>query len=209
MILIPTLISCPERKRQNWKRRLLKQLSVSKSSKVVSFKPPHNGPVISSHETFDLSPLQKAMREARQQGKDMRGFHCFPIRLWGNQRVYEALPFKILKELRVAVVQYEPTAPFTLEIVETLVSGPLPPVDWKAMAKACPSGGDYLLWRSEFQDRCFAQANRNWATQDPLCCPTTGRRRPMGKCATTAEFLQGILWILWLIRPGGDFLLWA
>jgi hypothetical protein len=104
------------------------------------------GPVISDCETFDLSPLQKAMQEARQQGEDRRGFHRFPIRLPGNQRVYEALPFTIFKELKVAVTQYGPTAPFTLEIVETLVSEPLPPEDWKAITKACLLGGDYLLW---------------------------------------------------------------
>jgi hypothetical protein len=37
------------------------------------------------------------------------------------------------------VIQYGPTAPFTLGIVETLVSEPLPPMDWKAIAKACLS----------------------------------------------------------------------
>jgi hypothetical protein len=101
--------------------------------------------VISGCETFDLSPLQKAIQEARQQGKDMREFHCFPIQLQGNLRIYEALPFQILKDLKVAVMQYGATAPFTLEIDETLVSEPLPSADCKAIAKACLSGGDYLL----------------------------------------------------------------
>jgi hypothetical protein len=97
------------------------------------------------------------MQEDRQQRGDMRGFHCLPIWLQGNQRVYEALSFKILKELKVAVRQYGLTAPFILGLVETLVSEPLPPSDCKAIAKACISGGDYLLWRSEFQDRYFDQ----------------------------------------------------
>jgi hypothetical protein len=116
---------------------LFKKLSVSKAPKVVSFKPHHNGPVLSGHETFDLSPLQKAMWEGRQQGKDIRGLRCFPIWLQGNQRVYQALPFKILKELKVSVIQYGSTTPFILEIVKTLVSEPLPPTDWKAIAKTC------------------------------------------------------------------------
>jgi hypothetical protein len=68
---------------------LLKQLSVSKAPKAVSFKPPPNGPMISGRETFDLSHLQKAMWEARHQGGDMRRFQCFPIRLRGYPRVYE------------------------------------------------------------------------------------------------------------------------
>jgi hypothetical protein len=71
--------------------------------------------------------------------KIMKGFHYFPIQLRGSQKVYEALSFKILKELKVAVMQYGPTAPFTLGIVETLVSEPLPHVEWKAIAKACLS----------------------------------------------------------------------
>jgi hypothetical protein len=58
---------------------VLKKLSVSKAPKVVSFKPPQNAPVISGHEIFDHSPLQKAMQEDRQQRGDMRGFHCLPI----------------------------------------------------------------------------------------------------------------------------------
>jgi hypothetical protein len=55
-----------------------------------------------------------------------------------------------------------------LEIVETLVSEPLPPTDWKAIAQACLPGADYLLWRSEFQDRCFDQADSSRATQIPF-----------------------------------------
>jgi hypothetical protein len=34
-------------------------------------------------------------------------------------------------------------------------------------AKACLSGGDYLLQKSEFQDRCLDQADRNHGTQHP------------------------------------------
>jgi hypothetical protein len=55
-----------------------------------------------------------------------------------------------------------------LELVETLVSEPLPPTDWKAIAQACLPGADYLLWRSEFQDRCFDQADSSRATQIPF-----------------------------------------
>jgi hypothetical protein len=92
------------------------------------------------------------MREARQVGEDMREFHCFLVRVQNDQRVHEALLFKTLKELKMAVVQYGATAPFTLGIIESLVDEALPPSDWKTMAKACLAGGDYLLWKSEFQD---------------------------------------------------------
>jgi hypothetical protein len=63
---------------------LLKKLSVSKAPKVVSFKPPHNGPVVSGCETFDLSPLQGAMWEARQQRKDYEGIPLLPYSVTGE-----------------------------------------------------------------------------------------------------------------------------
>jgi hypothetical protein len=84
-----------------------------------------------------------------------------------DQRIHEALPFKTLKELKMAVVQYGATVPFTLGIIETLVNEPLSPSDWKTIAKACLSGGDYLLWKSEFQDQYLDQADRNHGTQHP------------------------------------------
>jgi hypothetical protein len=53
------------------------------------------------------------------------------VRVQNDQKVYEALPFKTLKELKTAVAQYRATAPFTLGIIEALVHEPLPPSDWK------------------------------------------------------------------------------
>jgi hypothetical protein len=146
---------------------LLKKLSVSRAPKVVSFKPPHNGPRISGRETFDLFPLGKAVREARQQEEDMKGFHCFPIRLRGNQSLW-GFALQNFKGTESGSDAYGPTAPFTLGIVETFVSEPLPPADWKALPKACLLGGDYLLWRSEFQDRCLCEADRNRTPRSPL-----------------------------------------
>ena len=49
------------------------------------------------------------------------------------------LPFKQLKELKMACAQYGPTAPFTQAIIEALGNQNLPPNDWKQVARACLS----------------------------------------------------------------------
>ena len=53
----------------------------------------------------------------------------------------------------MACAQYSPTAPFTQAIIEALRNQNLPPNDWKQVARACLSGGDYLLWKSEFAEQ--------------------------------------------------------
>ena len=35
------------------------------------------------------------------------------------------------------------------------------PYDWKTVAKACLSGGQYVLWRSEYEDLAPKQADAN------------------------------------------------
>jgi hypothetical protein len=47
------------------------------------------------------------------------------MRVQNVQRVHEVLPFKKLKELKMAVVQYGAITPFTLETIVILVHEPL------------------------------------------------------------------------------------
>ena len=93
----------------------------------------------------------------------MAGFPIlFPVPEDAQQRrYYEPLPFKQIKELKQACAQYGPTAPFTMSIIENLNSQYLPPNDWKQVSRACLSGGDYLLWKSEFGEQCGIFADRN------------------------------------------------
>ena len=112
------------------------------------------------------SPLQLALKDAKQNGEDLDGFpKIFPIiqrqTAAGNFfNDYEAIPYKQLKELKVATAQYGPTAPFTVAIIETIASHMLPPGDWKNLTKAVLSGGDYLLWSAEYADRCHNVAQK-------------------------------------------------
>lgn len=61
-----------------------------------------------------------------------------------------------------------PIAPFTQAMLQSLSTEALPPGDWKQLAKACLSGEDYLLWKSEFADLCQQTADLNLAQQIPI-----------------------------------------
>ena len=68
---------------------------------------------------------------------------------------------KIIKELKQACALYGPTALYTVSLVEALAARWMPPHDWKTVAKACLSGGQYVLWRAEYDDLAQKQANTN------------------------------------------------
>lgn len=133
--------------------------------------PPPPGP---EDLLMQRSPLQLALKEAKQNGEDLDGFpKIFPViqRQDGMGHIfndYEAIPYKQLKELKVATTQYGPTAPFTIAIIETIASNMLPPGDWKTLTKAVLSGGDYLLWSTEYADRCHNTAQRPQVMQSGI-----------------------------------------
>ncbi|XP_073654842.1 endogenous retrovirus group K member 10 Gag polyprotein-like [Tursiops truncatus] len=76
-------------------------------------------------------------------------------------REHQALPFKVLKDLKSACAQYGPTAPFTTAVVDTIAGEALPPAVWKSIARACLNGGDDLIWKSEFYERAAEQAEKD------------------------------------------------
>ncbi|XP_010626976.2 endogenous retrovirus group K member 10 Gag polyprotein-like [Fukomys damarensis] len=114
-----------------------------------------------------LSPLQQSLKQASINGEDLSDFlHLFPVFEGmdgqGNMvRTHNPVPFKQLKELKMAYAQYSPIAPFTQALLDSLSTDALPPFDWKQIAKACLSGGDYLLWKSEYTEQCQRIANLN------------------------------------------------
>ncbi|XP_017655633.1 endogenous retrovirus group K member 8 Gag polyprotein-like [Nannospalax galili] len=67
----------------------------------------------------------------------------------------------VIKELETAVSQYGATAPYTLAILEGVAEQWLTPIDWNTLVRAVLSGGDYLLWKSEYSENCKETAKRN------------------------------------------------
>ena len=56
---------------------------------------------------------------------------------------------KMIKELKQACATYGPTAPYTITLLEALAAEWMTPHDWKSVAKACLSGGQFMLWKAE------------------------------------------------------------
>jgi hypothetical protein len=77
------------------------------------------------------------------------------------------LEFKVIKELKSAVAQYGPTCPFTQTLLDTVMESHLTPQDWKTLYKATLSGGDVLLWNSEWQEASKRTATLNAQTGNP------------------------------------------
>ncbi|XP_069882578.1 endogenous retrovirus group K member 5 Gag polyprotein-like [Dipodomys merriami] len=114
------------------------------------------------------SAWQLSLAQAAQRGEDISGFHLFPVMEDQNQqRTHQPIQFKQIRDLKNACAQYGPTAPFTQVILETLYTDALCPNDWKQLARACLSGGDYLLRKSECVEQCQATAEVNRANNIP------------------------------------------
>ena len=56
---------------------------------------------------------------------------------------------------------YGAQALFTLAMVESLAALNLTPSDWQQLCRAVLLGGDYLLWRGEYQENCLQTARLN------------------------------------------------
>ncbi|KAL0623080.1 Gag polyprotein [Plecturocebus cupreus] len=102
-------------------------------------------------------------------------------------RNYESIPPKTLR--------YGPTAPYTISLIENLTISALPPKDWGHLTKACLSGGDYLLWRANYEDEAYEQAERNHQQQIPVTLDMLlgrGQYEPLAAQATlpTEAFAQ-------------------
>lgn len=116
--------------------------------------------------TTKFSLLQWGHRATQVVGEDISWFKLFPIfeqldQQNQNVRVNAAIPFKTLKELKFACSTYGSNSPFVQSLTESVCNKALKPYDWIILAKACLSGGDYLLWKPSWMDFCSEQAETN------------------------------------------------
>ena len=74
------------------------------------------------------------------------------------------MSLKTLKELQSAVKTLGPTAPYTLQILDAVASQWLTPCDWHQTAKATLTPRDFILWRTEYEERArkLAQEKSTW-----------------------------------------------
>ena len=68
---------------------------------------------------------------------------------------------KLIKKLKRAYALYGATAPYTLTLLDALAVRWLTPHDWKTIVKACLSGGQFILWKAEYEDVAQKQASTN------------------------------------------------
>lgn len=80
-----------------------------------------------------------------------------------------ALSFKEIEQLKEAMAAYGAQAPFALAMVESLVALNLTSSDWRQLCRAVLSGGDYLLWRGEYQENCLQAARLNVQAGQAQC----------------------------------------
>lgn len=94
-----------------------------------------------------------ATSQDQQQGESL---DCFPVIMQDDgddeNPLWEPLLFKLIKEIKQAACTYEPTSPYTLTLVESLPSQWMTPYGWFQVAKTCLGGGNFLLWKVEYED---------------------------------------------------------
>lgn len=94
---------------------------------------------------------------------------AFPV--WEDEdktRQYSQLDLKQLKGIAEAVQTYGVNASFTQALIDRLTSNAMTPDDWYNTVKACLTMGQYLDWKSIFQDMCATQARQNAAQGQPV-----------------------------------------
>ena len=108
-------------------------------------------------------------KEKIQDTSDLLAFPVIEVIAQQDTRVrhYQTLDFKLIKELKTAVVQYGPSAPFTQALLDMVMESHLTPLDWKTLCKATLSGGDFLLWDAERWDASKKSATLNGQTGNP------------------------------------------
>ncbi|XP_033614635.1 endogenous retrovirus group K member 8 Gag polyprotein-like [Fukomys damarensis] len=110
----------------------------------------HGKPVPKPRRYLPPIGFQGAIAQAKAEG-DMS--FTFPIVLYDDEEpTCEALPLKTLKELQLAVKSLRPSAPYTIQILEMISTQWLTVYDWFQTAKATLSPGNFVLWRTEYEE---------------------------------------------------------
>lgn len=78
------------------------------------------------------------------------------------EAVHEPFSFKLLKELKQAVLQFGPTSPYTIGLLRGIDDGNrLIPIDWNALAKTCLAPSQFLQFKTWWIDGAETQGKYN------------------------------------------------
>ncbi|XP_066096891.1 endogenous retrovirus group K member 21 Gag polyprotein [Saccopteryx bilineata] len=169
------------RNNEDWKSKtVLPILYSSKTNKQDENKaikmslplPVQSPDVKEKKKSSELTGLQKAIQASCDQGETDLAL-CFPVAVAGEfddeeNPTWEPLPYKLLKELKMACSQYGPTSPYTMSLIETVSHNWMTPYDWEQVARACLYEGNCLLWIAECEEKAKQQAVGNQRTHDPV-----------------------------------------
>lgn len=108
---------------------------------------------------------------------------------------YKRLNLKTIEKIKTAVANYGPTAPFTVALVESLSERWLTPSDWFFLSRAALSGGDNILWKSEYEDisKQFAERNARKASSKGWTLKKFLGASPYQNNDKQAQFPPGLL----------------
>lgn len=73
-----------------------------------------------------------------------------------------------MKELKTACSQYGHLAPYTLTLLDSLNEFWMTTHDWNQVTKSCLSGGNYLLWKTDFESRLWEEVKNDKISQQPI-----------------------------------------
>ena len=137
--------------------------------KPITLPPP---PYRSGNAPLSIPRRQRRVFSAPGDKFDPQLQACFPLIFDNDEDEQKALgwepvSFQLVKELKNACVSYGPKAPYTMQLVENLAGQWLTPREWKTIARACLSGGHFILWKSEYDDlaRMCALSNQEGELQ--------------------------------------------
>lgn len=121
----------------------------------------HGKPIPKPRRCLPPVGFQGAIAQAKAKG-DMS--FTFPVVLYDDEEpTWEPLPLKTLKELQLAVKSLGPSAPYTIQILEMIGTQWLTVYDWFQTAKATLSPGDFVLWRTEYEERAKEAVRSSFA----------------------------------------------
>lgn len=91
----------------------------------------------------------QAMQKAREQGEHLMLFPT--VSMDDGDPEWEFI-FKLVKKWKESTSKYGPTSPNALSLVENLAGTWLTPADWFILAGSCLTGGQFLLFKANYED---------------------------------------------------------